>query len=61
MLEIIKEKSKWLIQNIDKNPIAAGTVGLGISILLLYDSLADDTTKNVIQEYVDLLKTPASD
>ena len=61
MLEIIKEKSKWLIQNIDKNPIAAGTVGLGISILLLYDSLADDSTKNVIQEYADLLKTPASD
>ena len=61
MLAAMKEKSEWLIQNIDKYPIAAGTVGLGISILLLYDSLADDSTKNVIQEYVDLFKTPASD
>lgn len=61
MLSAIKEKSEWLIQNIEKYPTAAGTIGLGISILLLYDSLADDATKNIIEEYKDLLKTPIND
>lgn len=54
----IKAKSEWLIQNMEKFPTAAGTIGLEISILLLYDSLADDSTKNVIEEYKDSLETP---
>jgi hypothetical protein len=61
MLSAIKEKSEWLIQNIEKYPTAAGTIGLGISILFLYDSLADDATKNIIKEYNDLLETPIND
>ena len=57
----IKEKSEWLIKNIEKYPTAAGTIGLGISIYLLYDSWADYTTQNMVKEYDDLLKTPISD
>ena len=58
---MIKENSDWLIQNIEKYPKAASTIGLGISIYLLHESLSDDSTASIKQDYKDLLSTPIED
>lgn len=57
----IKTASDWLVQNIEKYPKAASTIGLGISVWLLFESISDEATANVKKEYTDLMNTPASD
>ncbi len=55
----VREASQWLIQHIDKHPIAMTAAGLGISIWLLRDSSLDNEAVNRIkEEYDDICTTP---
>ncbi len=56
----IEGTSDWLLRNIEKYPNGASTIGLGISVWLLYDSISDNAAVDRIKkEYENLLKTPA--
>ena len=58
----IEKASDWLLQHVDKYPEAAGFIGVGISIWLLTDSMADVEEMNrIYREYDDLAKTQVGD